>query len=123
MTEVATARRSNDSSIRNIYDDIVTQLNDYLYPDLESGTALAKEQWAINPAITSSSIDLNIWAANIGAQEDAKVLDTLLETAPSLAEKVREKLLVIRDAAGAFQRESVRFHSGGLSPDESKDLM
>lgn len=108
-------------SLHMIYVDVATRLNDFLY----SGTRLQKDRrLAATPSIITSCFELRVWAEDIGVQErNTKPLDQIEASAPDLAQKVRSRLLAIREATEAFESESDRIAGGSIHSGEVEDLV
>ncbi|KAF2120769.1 hypothetical protein BDV96DRAFT_641424 [Lophiotrema nucula] len=105
------------SSLHALYSSSVSILDGFLH----DGRTLSNDpHLAAAPIIARSLVELNIWAADIGLQDDPEVLDSLHKDAPGLNARVRDRLGAVRDAVADFVVVLKRDNMGNF--DSTEDL-
>jgi hypothetical protein len=121
MAELPTSTISeteNEHSAHALYTDIVSKLDDFLY----GGKTMSKDpNLDAAPTLVTALVELRIWAADIGAQDNKSVLDSLDKEAPRLGATVRNRLEAIRDSIADF--EALINSDGTSSIEKPGDLM
>lgn len=107
----------NKHSTHALYRDIVSKLDDFLY----GGETVSKDpNLEAAPTLVAALAELRLWAADIGAQDDESVLDSLDKDAPHLGVTVRNRLRATRDAIANF--EALINSDGTNTIEEPRDL-